>query len=267
MRWRSRLALLQLVLGRTHLQDGNLPAARAAFYKGLTLCQGLLAESAGSQQRVLRYQSAPLLRWLAETDAMAASFESAIDAGRRRIRGLEPLTRELPYVPDIAAHRGESTLVLSRVLHGQGDLDAALAALDQARDILMPLQQADPSHRHLCTLLAHTWLTQARILRQRGQPTAAEDARRAAAALTGGVTSGSLLTAQEVRAQVLLELGLSEEARPLTARLVVLGWPDDGAHHDFARLVAARPAEARWALQWSRTAPLRAPPAAASTRS
>ena len=242
VRWRSRLALLQLVLGRTHLQDGNLPAARAAFHKGLTLCEGLLAESAGSQQRVLRYQSAQLLRWLAETDALAASFESAIDAGRRSIRGFEHLTRELPYVPDIAANRGESMLALGRVLHARGDLDAALAALDQARDILMPLQQADPSHSQLCTLLAHTWLTRARILRQRGQPAEADDALRAAAALTGGVTSDSLLTAQDVRAQVLLELGLSEEARPLTAQLVALGWPDDGAHRDFARLVAARPA-------------------------
>jgi len=237
-RWRARLALLQMVLGRTHLQAFNLPAARASFQQALALYEGLQRESTGSQQRIVRTLSAQLLRWLAETESAAAHYDAALDAVQRSIDGYEVLRGELPYVPDITANLGESYLLLGRVLQQKGELTAAVTALQKSRSILTPLHTADPHHSHLYTLLARNFLTTARIHQQRGEQEAAQAALTSAAALSQRVTSESLLVAQDVRTQVLLELGRKEEARPLVEHLVALGWHNDGAHRDFAQLVA-----------------------------
>ncbi|HNN96219.1 MAG TPA: serine/threonine-protein kinase [Pseudomonadota bacterium] len=237
-RWRARLALLQMVLGRTHLQAFNLPVARASFLHALALYEGLQRESTGSQQRLVRTLSAQLLRWLAETESAAAHFDAALDAARRSIAGYEVLTGELPYAPYITANLGESYLLLGRMLQQKGELAAAVEVLQKSRSILTPLHTADPHHSHLYTQLALNFLTTARINRQRGDREAAQAALTSAAALGERVTLESLLIAQDVRVQVLLELGRKEEARPFVEHLVALGWHNDGAHREFAQLTA-----------------------------
>lgn len=241
-RWRSRLAMISLPLGLTYLQSSNLPAARSSIARALTLYEQLRRESTGSKQRLFRYLSAQLLRSLAETEYYATHFDAALNAANQSIRGFEILAEELPYVPDMKANLGESYLVLGRMLQARGDLIAALAALEKSRSILTPLHQADPNHSHLLTLLTLRWLTVARLSRQRGELDAARDALAAADALTTRVTIESLLIAQDARAQTLLELGRTEEARPLVEHLSALGWQNALTHRDFAKLAALTPA-------------------------
>lgn len=241
-RWQSRLAMVLLPLGLTYLQSSNLPAARATIARALTLYERLRRESTGSKQRLFRYLSAQLWRAQAETEYHATHFDAALDAANQSIRGFEILAEELPYVPDMKANLGESYLVLGRLLQARGDQSATLAALEKSRSILTPLHKADPNHSHLLTLLTLRWLTVARLSRQRGELAAARDALAAADALTRRVTIESLLIAQDARAQTLLELGRTEEARPLVEHLSALGWQNAQTHRDFAALAALRPA-------------------------
>lgn len=239
-RWRARLALVSIPLGLTYLQSANLPAARASIERALTLYDQLQRESTGSKQRLFRYLSAQLLRTLAKTEYYANHLDAALDAANRSIRSYELLARELPYVPDVKANLVESYLMLGRIFQARGDMAATFAALETSRLILTPLHEADPNHSHLLTLLALRWLMFARLSRQRGELSAAEEALATADALTASVTVESLLIAQDARAQALLELGHAEKARPLVEHLLALGWQNDETHRDFAKLAALR---------------------------
>mgnify|MGYP000482245847 CR=1 FL=1 len=215
-----------------------MPAARATFERARTLYGQLQRASTGPKQRFFRHLSNEISRALAETEYYAARLDAALAAAHDSIDGFTSLTLEMPYLADMKAHLGESYLLLARVLQGQGDLAAALAALEKSRGILLPIHEADPNHSRWSTLLAREQLALARISRQRGELAAAQRALSLADTLTAGVTSESLLLTQDARAQTLLELDRGEAARPLLEHLRSLGWQDDLTHRDFARLAA-----------------------------
>ena len=106
-----------------------MPAARATFERARTLYGQLQRASTGPKQRFFRHLSNEISRALAETEYYAARLDAALAAAHDSIDGFTSLTLEMPYLADMKAHLGESYLLLARVLQGQGDLAAALAAL------------------------------------------------------------------------------------------------------------------------------------------
>jgi tetratricopeptide (TPR) repeat protein len=239
-RWRTRLALLSMPLGWTCLQSGDFPAARSAFLRAEKLWSGLLRESSGIKRRQWNYYLAEVLRALAETGYYAGNLDLALQRAKDSVRVYESLAEEMPMLPDMHGNLGEAHFTLGRVLKAQGDTAAALKALEKARAILTALHKEDPNHSRFLTLLALDHLAIARISRQRGELSYAQDALAQAAALTDGVTTESLFIAQDARAQALLELGRVQDARPIVEHLTALGWQKDLTHQDFAKLYKAQ---------------------------
>ena len=171
----------------------------------------------------------------------SGQFDAALDAVRRSIDGYEVLRVSCPMSPDITANLGESYPLLGRVLQQK-------ASSRQRSPHCKIAQHPDAAAHRGSPSQPPVHAAGVELSDHRADPSAAwrtgscaklPDQRRSARpASHRGVAAHR---AGRRGAQVLLELGRKEEARPLVEHLVALGWHNDGAHRDFAQLVVPTP--------------------------
>jgi tetratricopeptide (TPR) repeat protein/predicted Ser/Thr protein kinase len=231
-RWQGTLALTWEHLAWNHLFGGDLAASNSAFKHAVEIYHQLLEREPGN--RTWRFHLGDVSRVIGDNQYFLGEVDAAIASYSRSCRLLEALATEDPDVFNYSGFAAEGLLSMGRALARKGDLTGALAVLEKARGTFARNHERDPSRRRWRYLLLRAHLFASRVLRQQGEERAARERLEQAVPLT--VASDAVIEEEAVWAEVQLELGRREEARPVVERLVARGWQRTLVHSEFAEL-------------------------------
>jgi tetratricopeptide (TPR) repeat protein len=231
-RWQDTLAVAWGNVGWSRHFEGDMAASLAAFQRAAEIHRRLLEGEPGNQ--TWRFHLGDVLRMIGDNQYFLGELDAALASYRESGRLLEALAAEAPEVPNYPGFAGEGALSLGRALASKGDLPGALAEFEKARAAFQRNIERDPSRRrwHNCLRAAHLYA--ARALRRQGQLEAARG--RLTQAVTPTVEPDARAEEQATWAEVQMELGGREAARPVVERLLARGWHRTPAHAEFVRL-------------------------------
>lgn len=221
--WRHRLGEAFSYLGLLEYQRGQMDEALAAFQQALPISLELTALHPSNavwlaERQLLHTRIGFTLEDLGRARESLESYRQALELSRRLV-DLEPTNANWRRELSVAASS------VASVMRQLGDLDGALEHLQQSLDISRDLGRRNPENPSAQNDLAWDLLELGRIHRDRADRTAAvaawTEGEKVMAPVVESSPQGFYL---DTYVQLLLELGLRNEARPHLRILTEQDW-------------------------------------------
>ncbi|MCG8456606.1 MAG: tetratricopeptide repeat protein, partial [Holophagales bacterium] len=222
--WRHRQAVALSYIGIVHYQQGELAEARDRFLAALELCRALVGSDPANV--LFREELQLVLGRLGSTQldlGDLSSAEQTLEAARREAEGLVALEPgNIGWLRELSVAHSN----LAAVRREQGRLREALEGMERSLEISRTLTIRLAGSVSAANDLGWDLLEVGRLRRQLGyEARARKDWQEAVRVLRHArrddATSSYYL---DTEVQALLELGRTEEARPLVEQLLQAGW-------------------------------------------
>ncbi len=233
VRWQEALARCLVSVGWSQNGLGELAAGQAAFAEAAELYRRLVALDANRQP--WRFALGSVLQNIAETQFWQGALDASVGSYEECIRILDALSASSPEVLDFAGFAAEARVRLAAAVARRGDPAAALDLIETARVALAKNQARDATRLRWTVSLHEADLFAARVLRQRHQDAAAR-ARLERAAFPRPPLEKTILLVPALWAEIELERGHTDAARPAVEYLLSRGWHNSPLHGEFIAL-------------------------------